>query len=156
MTSSRVMVVASVSWAAAGVPRAASAIEAISSGRMQRMRPSGERSGSCPDAYQRRLEERESVGGAEEWIHGALGVGHHAEHVPALARDAGNVAGGAVRVGRGGGLAAGIDVAERDTSRLVERVERGLVGRIASLAVRDGDAEELAGLVVGGEERARA
>src|ERR1700730_10558877 len=43
-------------------------------------------------ARENRLEQPHSIIGADEWAAGALRVRHHAEHVPALADDPGDVA----------------------------------------------------------------
>src|SRR5712671_701618 len=47
-------------------------------------------SSSGSDALEDGFEERESVGGTQQRIHGALRMGHHAEHVALLTDDAGD------------------------------------------------------------------
>src|SRR4051812_46046892 len=48
------------------------------------------RSSSGSDALENGFEERESVGGSQHRVHGALGVGHHAEHVALRTDDPGD------------------------------------------------------------------
>ena len=64
-------------------------------------------------------------------------VGHHAEHVAALVEDAGDVVDRAVRVGGGGALAGGIDIAEGDPVLAVEALQRLVVAAVVAVAVGD-------------------
>ncbi len=71
------------------------------------------------------LEEAEAVGGAQEVLAGAVGMGHHAEDVAAFAEDAGDVFERAVGVV--GGLGGTFDrgVAEGDAVLALELGEGG-------------------------------
>ena len=86
----------------------------------------------------------ESVGGAEQRVDGAFGVGHHAEHVPVGVHDAGDVAHGAVRIRAGRRRPPASGVAEDDVAVSLESVERRVVGGVAPVTVRDRHAQDLA------------
>jgi len=71
-------------------------------------------------------------------------VGHEAEDISGFVADAGDIFAGAVGVCDIGCLALGIAVADEDLVVRVEGGEGGVVGEVASLAVGDGDIEDLA------------
>ena len=101
-----------------------------------------------------RLEQHEPVAAAEDGLTGPLGVRHHADDVAALAADAGDVAGRAVRIRRAGRRAArGIDIPEDHAPLPFQPIEQ-IVGReVVALAVIDGDAQHLALPAGAGERR---
>ena len=90
------------------------------------------------------MQDHEAVGAAEGWVAGALGVRHEAENIARFVADAGDVFAGAVRICGIGHGASGVAVAHEDLVVGVEFGERGVVGEVAALAVRDGDVEDLA------------
>src|SRR5687768_12652931 len=78
---------------------------------------------------------------------------HQAEHVPGAADDARDVAHGAVGVPVPVGLAAARYIPEDDAPVALEAIERGFVGGIATVSVRDGHHQYLALLVAVREHR---
>src|SRR5512141_212580 len=62
------------------------------------------RSSSGGDALKNGFEERETIGGTQQRVHGALRMGHHAEHVALLTDDSGDVSHRTIGIVRFGGL----------------------------------------------------
>ena len=85
------------------------------------------------------------LGRAHERLGGALGVRHHAHYVSFAVEHAGDIAQRAVGI---------IEIAEGDAVLRFELIESALVGKIAALAMRDGQAQGLAEVRGGGEGRA--
>ena len=71
-------------------------------------------------------------------------MGHEAEDISGFVADAGDVFAGAVGVCGVGGLARGIAVVDEDLVVCVEGGEGGVVGKVATFPVGDGDIEDLA------------
>src|SRR3954462_10456499 len=104
------------------------------------------------DSGEQRLEDATAIGGSDEIFHGALGVGHEAEHVSFRADDAGDVAHRTVRIRFRIRNAVLVDVAEHDASLALEKIERLLIGSEASVAVRDRNAQHISDLTARGED----
>src|SRR3954454_719244 len=105
------------------------------------------RSSSDGDALEDGFEERESVGGAEQWIDGPLRMGHHAEHVAPLTHDTRDVVHRAIRVVRLLRFEVAGRVAEHPPALALQPLEGLVVGAVASVAMRDREEDALATLV---------
>src|SRR6266851_5038112 len=90
------------------------------------------------------LEDGEAVGVAEERLGAALRMGHHAEDVALAVADAGDVAGGAVRIRLARDPSFDVAVSEDDLPIALELVEGRVIGVVVPLAVRDRRAQDVA------------
>ncbi len=89
-------------------------------------------------AHKNRSENSESIVAAENFLRGALGVGHQAEDIARAVGDARDVALRAVGISFRRRAALGVAVGEEDLLVREERAERRFVGDVMALAVRDG------------------
>src|SRR5690606_8113891 len=83
----------------------------------------------CYERLEDRSEDVRAVGPTEQRFHVALRVGHHAEDVPVLVHDPGDIASGSVRIRLGCDLAGRIAVPENDPTLSLESVKH-LAGRV--------------------------
>jgi len=93
------------------------------------------------------LEERQSVCGTEQGIHGPLRMGHHAEHIAPLIHDTRDIVHRAIRVVRLLRLQVARGIAEHDSALALEPLQRLVVGAVASVAMGNGDDDPLSALV---------
>ncbi len=75
-----------------------------------------------------------------------FGVRHHAQHAPIGAEDTGNVAARSVGI---------VGIAEGDATFAFERIQRGLIGEVIAVVMRDRNADLLIRLETRGEDRLR-
>src|SRR3984957_3139250 len=98
-----------------------------------------------------RRKQYPAVDATDQRVDEVLGMRHQAEHVEALVVDARDVVDGAVRIVAAADAARGVAITERDASRAFELGKPGGVDNVITLAVCDGEFDDLAARVSPGE-----
>src|SRR5258705_13786148 len=100
-----------------------------------------------------RLEQHEAVGAAERQLARALRMWHQADHVALFAAEAGDVGGRAIRIRGIGRNALLVGIAEDDLPVRLEPRDDVRLRVVVPLAMRDRDAQHLAGTTTHRERR---